>query len=263
MELPIYQAAAFTSVPFRGNPASVVPLEKWIDDKLMQKIAAENNLSETAFFVPTGQNQWHIRWFTPVVEVPLCGHATLATAAVIYSKLLHRTWPIWFESASGSLSVDIEDDMYLLDFPTDKPTPVENSNDICAVLGISDVDLWMARDMSMVVLDQESSVLALNPDFELLSKVLDYGLIVTAEGTSDEIDFVSRFFAPALGINEDPVTGSAHCVLTPYWSNRLGKKQLNARQISNRGGIIRCSDLGDRIQVGGRVVFFLSGLISI
>ena len=183
MELPIYQAAAFTSAPFRGNPASVVPLEKWIDDELMQKIAAENNLSETAFFVPTGQNQWHIRWFTPVLEVPLCGHATLATAAVIYSKLHHHTWPIRFESASGPLSVDIEDDMYVLDFPVDKPTAAANTNDISAVLGISDIELWTARDMSMVVLDHESSVASLNPDFELLSKVLDYGLIVTAEGS--------------------------------------------------------------------------------
>lgn len=263
MDLHIHQVAAFTSEPFGGNPAVVVPLKEWIDDSLMQKIAAENNVSETAFFTPTGKNEWHIRWFTPVMEVPLCGHATLATAAVIRSTLGQDVWPITFQSASGLLPVDIDADAYVLDLPANKPVAVKSTSDIQTVLGLPTLDLWKGRDMYMAVLDDETSVASLNPDFAQLSEVVDYGLIVTAEGYHDEVDFVSRFFAPALGVNEDPVTGSAHCVLTPYWSRRLGKKDLDVRQISSRGGVLRCRDAGDRIHVAGNAVFFLSGIISV
>ena len=261
MELDIYQVAAFTDEPFGGNPAAVVPLEAWIDDELMQRIAAENNLSETAFFVPSGSAEWQIRWFTPSVEVPLCGHATLASAAVISEKLGHTSWPITLHSASGALIVDIEGDSFVLDLPANRPAPVDMPAGLAEALGTSDFETWLGRDIFMVVLADEAAVAGLEPDFAALARIVEHGLVATAPG--DEVDFVSRFFAPAIGINEDPVTGAAHCLLTPYWSERSGKRRLQARQISSRVGHLVCENRGDRALLTGQAVFFLSGRISV
>ena len=261
MELTIYQVAAFTSQPFGGNPAAVIPLDDWIDDSLMQKIAAENNLSETAFFVPVAESEWHIRWFTPAVEVPLCGHATLATAAVIDAKLGNKNWPIKLQSASGPLFVDKVADAFVLDLPVNKPQPVELPDGLEAALGAEIVESYIGRDIYLLVLKDEAAVAALRPDFAAMGSVVEHGAIATAEG--NQVDFVSRFFAPGIGIDEDPVTGAAHCVLTPYWSKRLGKTTLEARQISSRVGELLCEDLGARVKLRGNAVFFLSGQIEI
>jgi len=261
MQLQIYQVAAFTEAQFGGNPAAVVPLAAWIDDALMQKIAAENNLSETAFFVPVSDNEWHIRWFTPAVEVPLCGHATLASAAVIRERLKHEQWPIQLQSASGPLTVDLDGQSYVLDLPANKPVPTELAAGFEAALGTEVLESYIAQDIFMVVLPDEAAVGALRPNFAALAERTEHGVIATA--ASDSVDFVSRFFAPALGIDEDPVTGAAHCVLTPYWSERLGKKKLDARQISSRTGVLGCEDCGDRVRLRGRAVFFLDGEISV
>jgi PhzF family phenazine biosynthesis protein len=261
MELDIYQVAAFTDGPFGGNPAAVIPLERWIDDDLMQRIAAENNLSETAFFVPTGSAEWQIRWFTPSVEVPLCGHATLASAAVIRDKLGQTSWPITLHSASGALIVDVENDGFVLDFPANRPTPVDAPAGLGAALSTNEFEMLRGRDILMAVLADEAAVAELDPDFPALARIVEHGLVVTAPG--DEVDFVSRFFAPAIGINEDPVTGAAHCLLTPYWSERSGKRRMRARQISSRVGHLECEDHGERVHLKGKAVFFLSGRISL
>ena len=255
MQLQVHQVAAFTDTQFGGNPAAVVPLAEWISDALMQKIAAENNLSETA------NGEWHIRWFTPAAEVPLCGHATLASAAVIHQRLDQARWPIRLQSASGVLIVDIDGDYYVLDFPASKPEPTALPQGFEAALGHAARESYIADDIYMIVLPDEAAVAALQPDFAALAAHTRHGVIATAEGES--ADFVSRFFAPSLGIDEDPVTGAAHCLLTPYWSERLGKKELLARQISSRGGVIGCEDRGDRVGLRGQVVFFLDGRISV
>ncbi len=261
MQLQVYQVAAFTETQFGGNPAAVVPLAAWIDDALMQKIAAENNLSETAFLVPLSAGEWHIRWFTPVVEVPLCGHATLASAAVIRERLKHAQWPIHLQSASGPLSVDLAGDSYVLDFPANKPAPTELPEGFEAALGHEVLESYIGQDIFMVVLPDEAAVASLRPNFAALAERTEHGVIATAAG--DSVDFVSRFFAPALGIDEDPVTGAAHCMLTPYWSGRLGKKKLDARQISSRVGVLGCEDHGDRVRLRGCVKFFMDGQISV
>lgn len=261
MQLPVYQVAAFTDSQFGGNPAAVVPLSEWIDDALMQKIAAENNLSETAFFVPRGESEWHIRWFTPAVEVPLCGHATLASAAVIRERQDHDRWPIRLQSASGTLSVDRDGDKYMLDFPANRPRRVELPQGFEAALGHDAQESYQADDIYMVVLPDEAAVASLRPDFAALSSHTQHGVIATAAG--DSADFVSRFFAPSLGIDEDPVTGAAHCVLTPFWAERLGKLQLHARQISRRCGVIDCFERGERVGLRGGAVFFLDGTITV
>ena len=257
----MHQVAAFTERAFGGNPAAVVPLDEWLDDALMQKIAAENNLSETAFFVPLGKSEWHIRWFTPTVEMPLCGHATLASAAVIREQLHHGHWPITLQSASGPLSVDTDRDAFVLDFPANPPREIDLPDGIENALGASVLESFAGRDLQMVVLADEAAVAALQPDFTALAALVEHGLIATAKG--DDVDFVSRFFAPAIGINEDPVTGAAHCVLTPFWSGRLGKTKLEARQISSRVGHLECEAHGERVKLRGNAVFFLSGVISI
>lgn len=259
MELQIFQVAAFTKEMFGGNPAAVIPLREWIDDDSMQKIAAENNLSETAFFVPVAESEWHIRWFTPAVEVPLCGHATLASTAVIHQKMAHANWPITLHSASGPLAADIQGDAYILDLPANKPKPADIPPGLEDALGARIQEFHISRDLCMAVMQDESSVARLEPDFAALSSLVEHGIIATARG--NEVDFVSRFFAPAIGIDEDPVTGAAHCVLTPFWSERLGKKQLQARQISSRVGYLDCEDDGERVRLTGTAVFFLSGTI--
>lgn len=260
-ELPVFQVAAFTDQMFGGNPAAVVPLNEWIDASEMQKIAAENNLSETAFFVSTGPDEWHIRWFTPAVEVPLCGHATLASAAVIDQKLQHENWPITLQSASGPLSVDRQSGGYVLDLPANKPAPVAILSGLEDALNAEVDALYLGRDIYLAQLADEASVAGLRPDFAALAKIVEHGITVTAQGK--KADFVSRFFAPAIGLAEDPVTGAAHCLLTPFWSERLGKKRLSARQISSRLGILECEDLGERVRLSGNAVFFMSGALQI
>ena len=261
MEFDIYQVSAFTGKSLGGNPAAVVPLEGWIDDAAMQGIAAENNLSETAFFVRRGDSEWEIRWFTPTIEVSLCGHATLASAAVIHSRLGHPDWPITLHSASGPLQVDVDGDTYILDFPARIPEAIEKPAGLETALGATVLEYLRGGEMTMAVLQDENAVAAVQPDFAALAGIAEFGMIITAPGES--VDFVSRFFAPAIGINEDPVTGSAHCVLTPYWSRKLGKSALTAKQISSRVGDLFCEDRGERIRIHGSVVFYLTGKITI
>ncbi len=263
MDLQIYQVDAFTTQLFAGNPAAVVPLAEWIDDALMQQIAAENNLSETAFFVPVGTtgNHWHIRWFTPDVEVPLCGHATLASAAVIQREFSPSSWPITLDSASGPLSIGVEGDDFVLDFPVNEAISVDMPVGLQEALGAEPEECLIASHFYLMTYPDEMAVRSLSPDFSKILSTTDNSIIVTAPG--DSVDFVSRFFGPGVGINEDPVTGSAHCVLTPYWSKRLGKIQLKARQISKRGGEIRCELREDRVRLRGHTVFYMKGEITI
>jgi len=260
MKLQIFQVAAFTAEMFGGNPAAVIPLEKWIDERLMQKIAAENNLSETAFFVPLSASEWHIRWFTPTVEVPLCGHATLASAAVIHQRLGHDQWPITLQSASGPLSVDTNGMKYVVDLPANNPVRVDMPPGLEAALECAVEELYVGRDIYVAVVADEATVAGLKPNFSALAGIVEHGIAVTA--ASSRVDFVSRFFAPAIGINEDPVTGAAHCVLAPYWANRLGNNRLNAEQISDRVGHLECAVQGDRVHLTGQAVFFLEGMIQ-
>ena len=260
MELDVYQLAAFTAESFGGNPAAVIPLDSWIDDDLMQKIAAENNLSETAYFVPSGDGEWEIRWFTPAVEIDLCGHGTLASAAVI--RLLgHDVWPITLRSKSGHLKVDVSADQFVLDFPSSPPCQIDVPEGLEDALGTQVNDCLQGGEMLLAALDDELAVATLRPDFGKLAGIIEHGLIITSRG--DEVDFVSRFFAPSIGIDEDPATGSAHCVLTPYWSAILLKGTLEARQISSRVGYLVCEDSGDRTLIKGSTVFFLSGTITV
>ena len=261
MKLDMYRISAFASQPFAGNPAAIIPLLDWLPDDLMQNIARENNLSETAFIVPLNDGEWHIRWFSPVIEVPLCGHATLAAATVIDFKHQNLDWPISFMSASGPLSVSKEEELYVLDLPTQRPEVAAPSDNIKSALNISNMELWHGGNMYMAVLDQESEVDNINPDFEELKECVPFGIAVTAPG--NDCDFVSRFFAPSLGINEDPVTGSAHSVLTPYWIDRIGENELKAKQISSRGGEVICRYGGDRTYVGGKTTLFFSGVIRV
>lgn len=253
MDLRIYQLDAFASAPFKGNPAAVVPLDQWLPDETMQAIAEENNLAETAFFVRSGA-RYYIRWFTPKVEVDLCGHATLATAAVIAEPR------VVFDCRSGEIAVTRDGDRYTLDFPSLPPVAIEAPVGLFDALGATPSAIFKAS-YYMCVFDSEDQVRALAPNMSVLAEVDCPAVIVTAPGR--DCDFVSRLFAPAKGIPEDPVTGSSHCTLTPYWSQRLGKKQLFARQISQRGGELWCEDLGDRVSIGGHVVKYLEGIISV
>jgi predicted PhzF superfamily epimerase YddE/YHI9 len=259
MDLPIYQVDAFTADVFSGNPAAVCPLTQWLDRKTMQLIARENNLSETAFFAPEGDH-YRIRWFTPVEEVDLCGHATLASAFVLFSELDPGRDQVLFESKSGPLKVKRAGDMLSMDFPSQRPVPCEAPPDLLAGLGGRPSATLKSADY-FVVYDSAGDISVLRPRMDLLRKVDLRGVIVTAPG--DCSDFVSRFFAPSLGIDEDPVTGSAHCALTPYWSERLGRKELHALQVSERGGELFCTDAGDRVLIAGRAVKFLSGTITL
>ena len=261
MELDVYQVAAFTDAPFGGNPAAVIPLHEWIDDDLMQKIAAENNLSETAFFVPVAESEWRIRWFTPTVEVPLCGHATLASAAVIRDKLAHANWPITLHSASGPLAVDQAGDRFVLDLPSNPPQAVALPDGLADAMGADVAESYIGRDIYLLILEDEAAVARLAPDFARVAELTEHGVIASAPG--DEVDFVSRFFAPAIGIDEDPVTGAAHCLMTPYWSSRLQKDTLAATQISPRTGHLVCEQRGDRVRLTGSAVFFLTGRVTV
>ncbi len=259
--LPIYQVDAFTDTVFGGNPAAVVPLADWLPDDRLQAIAAENNLAETAFFVRDGAG-YALRWFTPTVEVDLCGHATLAAAHVITSILAPDLQRVEFSTrVAGPLTVDRDGDRLVLDFPARPPKPVTAPAALTAALGgPAPQAVLTARDY-LVLYEDEAAVRDLTPDFRVLGQ-LDRAVIVTAPGTGG-VDFVSRFFAPGHGIDEDPVTGSAHCTLIPFWAKRLGKTVLEARQISARGGALMCDHQGSRVRIGGRAVLYLEGRIHV
>lgn len=260
MELPLYQVDAFASGPFRGNPAAVCPLERWLPDGLLQQIAAENNLSETAFYVRQNST-YELRWFTPTVEVDLCGHATLAAAAVILDVRRETDAPrVVFASKSGELAVDREGDLYYLDFPSRPPEPCTATADLQAALGAAPAQVLASRDL-LCVFEHQDQVAALRPNIAKLAALDRFGFIVTAPG--QDCDFVSRFFAPSQGVPEDPVTGSAHSTLIPYWSRRLGKTELFARQVSRRGGELWCEDRGPRVRIGGRAIQYLEGRIQV
>jgi predicted PhzF superfamily epimerase YddE/YHI9 len=260
MRLPIYQVDAFTDSLFGGNPAAVCPLEAWLPDAAMQAIAAENNLSETAFFVRDG-GDYALRWFTPTVEVDLCGHATLAAGHVVFHYLEPQRKTVSFHTLkAGTLIVTRRADMLVMDFPARPASPAPPPPGLFAALGGAPREVLRARD-HLIVYDTAAEIVALNPDLAALAKVDCWAAIVTAPGESG-VDFVSRFFAPAQGVPEDPVTGSAHCTLVPYWAKRLGKMQLEARQLSRRGGALYCALQGDRVNIGGRAVVYLDGQIE-
>ena len=258
-EIPIYQVDAFASRVFAGNPAAVCPLEDWLPDEVLQAIAVENNLSETAFFVKRGDD-FDLRWFTPASEVDLCGHATLGSAYVIANYLDNGRTEVRFHSRSGPLTVTREGDLYTLDFPALPPRRIADSAAVAEALGAAPDELWDEMDL-MAVFASEAAVAALAPDFAKVETLETRGVIVTAPG--EDCDFVSRFFAPRSKIPEDPVTGSAHCILTPYWSGRLGKTKMSARQISARGGELEVEARGERVLISGRVAPYMEGRIRV
>jgi predicted PhzF superfamily epimerase YddE/YHI9 len=261
MKIPLYQVDAFTREAFGGNPAAICPLERWLDEDTLQAIAAENNLAETAFYVPE-DGGYRLRWFTPVAEVPLCGHATLATGYVILNLLEPRRERVRFNTLSGPVDVERDGERLVLDFPA---LPLQRELDpgvVAEAIGARPNALWEA-DRGMAVLDDAAQVRELRPDISRIAALPFASLIVTAPGFSGDCDFVSRFFAPKLGIAEDPVTGSAHCVLTPYWSGVLGKPALFARQLSPRGGELWVEDRGNRVRLSGECVLVIEGTFSV
>lgn len=257
-KIPYFEVDAFAGKLFRGNPAGICPLSKWLDDALMQDIAAENNFAETAFFVPRG-NDYDLRWFTPAVEIDLCGHATLASAFIVFSVLGARGDTVRFHSRSGPLTVSRSGDVLTLDFPSRPPKPCIVLEALARGLGKKPVEVLKARDY-FALFNNAEDIRSLQPDFAVLGTLAEK-VIVTAPGA--DCDFVSRFFAPTAGVNEDPVTGSAHCTLIPYWAQRLGKNKLFARQLSKRGGELFCEDAGDRVKIGGHAVLYLRGEIEL
>ena len=258
--MKIYQVDAFTENVFSGNPAAIVPLDEWLDPHILQEIAVENNLSETAFFVKNEDNSYRIRWFTPETEVDLCGHATLASAHVLYEFLNFDGEKVVFESNSGQLSVQKENNLYWMDFPSNPPKPVPVPKLLPEAIGAIPIYTGINTDL-LVLLQDEETVRSVRPDLLILKKMEVRGTIITAPGK--DVDFVSRFFAPAVGVPEDPVTGSAHTVLTPFWSKRLKKEKLKARQVSKRGGDLTCIQKGDRVEIGGHAVTYMTGDITI
>jgi PhzF family phenazine biosynthesis protein len=261
MKRIIYQVDAFTQEIFKGNPAAVCILDQWLEEDQMQRIANENNLSETAFAVPVGEC-YEIRWFTPQTEVELCGHATLATAHVLFKHMKYPGEWICFESLHhGRLTVKRSGKLLTLDFPADRLEEMVVPELIVTALQTPPLKALRGKTDFMFVFASESEIQHMEPDFGLLAQVGGRGVIVTAPG--NEVDFVSRFFAPQTGVNEDPVTGSAHTSLTPYWSRVLGKKRLTARQLSSRGGELICEDRGDRVEISGHAVTYLKGKIRL
>lgn len=258
-EYPMFQVDAFTDHVFGGNPAAVVVLREWLDEEIMQAVAAENNLSETAF-VATGAQPFGLRWFTPSTEVELCGHATLAAAHVLFSKGYFSGSELGFTTLSGLLSVRREKGFLTMDFPALPARPVPPPEGLAEALRLQPAEVLEARDL-LAVLRSEEEVRSLSPDLAAVERLDAFGVIVTAPGR--ECHFVSRFFAPKVGIPEDPVTGSAHCTLAPYWARRLGLKELRARQVSRRGGEVLCKVVGDRVVISGRAVDYLKGTIRI
>jgi PhzF family phenazine biosynthesis protein len=263
MRLPIFQVDAFADRAFAGNPAAVVPLERWPDDATLQAIAAENNLAETAFFAPEGGDgdSFRLRWFTPAIEVNLCGHATLASAHVLWTKLGAAANRLRFQTRSGELVVSRDGERIALDFPAQPATRIEPPAGLGDALGVAPAEVHKSVDL-LCVYARGSDVAALAPDFRALARFETRGVICTAPGEGG-VDFVSRFFAPRAGIDEDPVTGSAHCALIPYWSKRLGKTRLVARQVSKRGGTLWCEDRGARVSIAGTAAPFLEGWIEL
>jgi PhzF family phenazine biosynthesis protein len=264
MNLTVYQVDAFTKKLFQGNPAAVIPLNEWLDDALMQKIAMENNLAETAFFVPSKQQgvDYDIRWFTPAVEIDLCGHATLASAFVIFNYMGFKNFNLAFACKSGKLVVEKRADVIVMDFPAWKPERyTEDYSLLTDALGNPEVvGVYKYRDL-LVELQDEEAVKKCNPDFSKL-KATGFKVIITAPG-KNEVDFVSRFFAPSAGIDEDPVTGSAHSQLIPFWAEKLNKKKMFAKQLSHRGGELECKWWGDRVTMAGQCVFYMKGEIEV
>jgi PhzF family phenazine biosynthesis protein len=262
MKLPLYWVDAFTEKTFHGNPAAVVPLDRWLPDETMQHIASENGLAETAFFVRTGTARFHLRWFTPAVEVELCGHATLTTAFTLFSQLNQTGSLVTFDSKSGPLTVTHQGGLLELDFPSTPPAAESTAlREVTAAIGRAPQWLGRTRFDLFAVVPDAAAVEALRPDLTMVAALGGRGLIVTAAGV--DCDFVSRFFAPQVGVPEDPVTGSAHCALIPYWANQLGKTRLHARQVSARGGELWCELRGDRVGIAGHAVLYLRGEIEI
>jgi len=260
MKIRIFQVDAFTNHLFGGNPAAVCPLDKWLPDSVLQNIAMENNLSETAFFI-FENNSFSIRWFTPAAEVSLCGHATLATAHVIFKHLDYKGERIDFQSQSGVLSVKQMGEKLILNFPADNPTKIEIPSRLSDALSANPLEAYKGRTDYLLVFKNEEEIAGIKPDFRKLAAEGVRGIMITAPGKS--VDFVSRFFAPGVGIDEDPVTGSAHTTLIPYWSRKLGKIEMNALQTSKRGGVLSCRLLGERVEIGGEAVTYLEGFITI
>lgn len=259
MRLPIYQIDAFSARVFGGNPAAIVPLESWLPAETMQAIAAENNLAETAFFVREGTH-YSLRWFTPTVEMDLCGHATLASAHLLFAKLAHDGQRVDFMTRSGKLTVTRQGDLLALELPSRPPEPCARPAALDKALGKAPLTVLGSRDY-LCVYEREADIRALTPNMEQVAALDRFAVIVTAPGES--CDFVSRFFAPGAGVAEDPVTGSAHCTLVPYWSKRLGKTTLTARQLSARGGELACEDRGERVVIAGKAVLYLEGAIHV
>ncbi len=259
MKLRLFQVDTFTSRVFGGNPAAVVPMNEWLDDATLQAIAAENNLSETAFVIPQGEFS-PLRWFTPTLEMDLCGHATLATAHVLFSEYFTNKTLLQFETLSGTLSVTRRDQLLFLDFPSRPGRSITLGDDVAAEIGVRASEAIQSRDL-MLVLSSEADVANFSPNYSAIESLDAFALIVTAPGES--VDFVSRFFAPKAGVPEDPVTGSAHCTLVPYWANRLGKDHLTARQLSSRGGQLLCELRGERVIIGGAVAEYMRGEINV
>lgn len=259
MRIPYYQVNAFTSQTFGGNPAGVCVLEEWLPDPLLQQIAAENNFAETAFFTPE-KSSFHLRWFTPTVEVDLCGHATLASAHVLFAEMRFNDEHARFHTRSGWLAAVRRDEKIELDFPSRPPVRCAVPPALLQALGSQPREVLKSRDY-LAVFDSEDEVAAVKPNMELISKLDSLGVIITAQGK--DADFVSRFFAPQAGVPEDPVTGSAHCTLIPYWAERLGKKELFAHQVSKRGGELWCRLAGERVGIAGRAVVYCRGEIEV
>ncbi len=259
MRVPYYQIDAFTNRTFSGNPAGVCVFKEWLPDAVLQNIATENGLSETAFFTRR-DDFFELRWFTPLVEVDLCGHATLASAFVLFSELGYRGDRVRFQTRSGWLTATRRGRIVDLDFPSRPPVPCEPRRELAEGLRSKPQEVLKSRDY-MAVYESEAAVAALAPDMGQLARLDCLGVIVTAPGK--EADFVSRFFAPRVGVPEDPVTGSAHCSLIPYWAKRLGKTELSARQLSRRGGELHCRDAGERVLIGGEAVTYRRGELEL
>ncbi|MCL2287035.1 MAG: PhzF family phenazine biosynthesis protein [Firmicutes bacterium] len=250
---------AFTDELFKGNQAGVCLVDEWPSEDTMQKIAFENNLSETAFVLKQGEH-YGLRWFTPAIEVDLCGHATLASAFVIFNFMDTTVVTVKFETISGTLIVNKMDDLYELDFPSRKPVQVELTREMNQAIRIPALEAHLSRDL-LLVLENEQQVKNLRPNFDMIRQLDYFAVVATAKGS--EVDFVSRFFTPRGGVLEDPVTGSAHCSLIPFWAERLGKTKMVARQLSTRGGTLYCQDAGDRVKIAGKTVLYLQGEIFV
>ncbi len=258
--MTIYQVDAFNNKIFKGNPAAVCPLNEWISDDLMQSIAEENNLSETVFFVKNKQS-FDIRWFTPSSEIDLCGHATLAAAHIIFTELNFNEKSLEFNSKSGKLTVEKNDDWYTLNFPSEEVEEIETPSILKQALNVPILKTYKGTWKLIVELEDETTIANLTPNFSLLSELESNGVGITSRGS--KIDFVSRFFAPKLGINEDPVTGSAHSLLIPFWAKKLKKNKLEAIQLSKRVGILKCTYLNDRVEMSGQAITYLKGKLTL